>query len=70
MNPKQKFELAKITIITTSIGLTLIAITWLCLVHKPSYLKAAIRNGNQKAQVECNFMDNENLEDENFQFDE
>lgn len=55
MKSKQKFQLAKTTIVTTVISITVIAIVWLIVTNNPSSLKATIDFSTQTVEVDCNF---------------
>lgn len=55
MKSKQRFQLAQIAIIMTSISITAIVIVWLIVANNPSSLKATINLSEQTVEVDCDF---------------
>ena len=53
MKAEQKLRLAKTTIVTTVLMITIIAIVWLVVTHKPSSMKALVDCTAQKIEVDC-----------------
>ena len=59
MKAEQKLKLAKTTIVTTVLMITIIAIVWLVVTHKPSSMKALVDFTAQKIEVDCTFYNEE-----------
>ena len=59
MKAEQKLKLAKTTIVTTVLMITIIVIVWLVVTHKPSSMKALVDFTAQKIEVDCTFYNEE-----------
>lgn len=57
MKAEQKLKLAKTTIVTTGLMITIIAIVWLVVTHKPSSMKTSVDLSIQRIEVDCTFYD-------------
>lgn len=57
MTTEQKLKLASSTIVTTGLMITVIAIVWLIVTHKPSSMKTSVDLSTQRIEVDCTFYD-------------
>lgn len=61
MTTEQKLKLASSIIVTTGLMITVIAIVWLIVTHKPSSMKALVDFAAQKIEVDCTFYNEESI---------
>ena len=57
MNAEHKFILAKLAIVLTVTAVTVIAMAWLVVSHKPATMKATVDVQSQKIDFDCTFME-------------
>jgi hypothetical protein len=57
MNAEQKFALAKLVIVLTTIAIITICMAWLVVSHEPTSMKATIDLQSSKIDFDCTFID-------------